>query len=157
MGSFWNLYKMMGIVKTLKCCHNLYQVLVCPCPEAFFSKLWPCVDLDHFYDRVKFVSWCFCMGDRLYSIGCPCLSKFVLIQHILCTQMSDTGPMVLWLLTIWKKTAFLLEKLRKLRRVVGALCALGFKKDRKVRNLERYITQRSIPVWALTSRHTESE
>ena len=26
-----------------------------------------------------------------------CISKFVLIQHILSTQVSDTGPMVLWL------------------------------------------------------------
>ena len=38
-----------------------------------------------------------------------------------------------------------------------ALCALGFKKDGKVRKLERYITLRSIPVWVLTSRHTEYE
>ena len=36
MGSFWKLYKMMGIVNALKCCHNLYQVVVCPCPGAFF-------------------------------------------------------------------------------------------------------------------------
>ena len=27
---------------------------------------------------------------------CPCISKFVLIQHILSTQVSDKGPMVLW-------------------------------------------------------------
>ena len=39
------------------------------------------------------------MGDRLYNIECSCISKFVLIQHILGTQVSDTGPMVLWLLT----------------------------------------------------------
>ena len=38
-----------------------------------------------------------------------------------------------------------------------ALCALGFKKDGKVRKLERYKTQRSIPLWVLTSRHTEYE
>ena len=38
-----------------------------------------------------------------------------------------------------------------------ALCALGFKKDGKVWKLERYIIQRSIPVWVLTSRHTEYE
>ena len=38
-----------------------------------------------------------------------------------------------------------------------ALCALGFKKDGNVRKLERYITQRSIPVWVMTSRHTEYE
>ena len=41
----------------------------------------------------------------------------------------------------------MLEKLRKLQRVVHVLCALyalGFKKDGKVRKLERYITQRSI-------------
>ena len=57
---------------------------------------WPWVDLDHFYDRVKFVSECFCMGESLYSIECSCISKFVLIQHILSIQVSDTGPMVLW-------------------------------------------------------------
>ena len=38
------------------------------------------------------------MGDSLYSIECSCFSKFVLIQHILSTQVSDTGPMVLWYL-----------------------------------------------------------
>ena len=57
-----------------------------------------------------------------------------------------------------KEDYVLLEKLRKLQRVVNVLCALralGFKKDGKVRNLERYITQRPIPVWVLTSRHTE--
>ena len=57
-----------------------------------------------------------------------------------------------------KEDCVLLEKLWKFQRVVHvlcALCALGFKKDGKVRKLERYITQRSIPVWVLTSRHTE--
>ena len=41
---------------------------------------------------------CFLMplqGWTLYSIW-PCISKLVLIQHILCTQVCDTGPMVLW-------------------------------------------------------------
>ena len=38
-----------------------------------------------------------------------------------------------------------------------ALCAIGFKKDGKVRQLERYITQRSIPVWVMTLRPTEYE
>ena len=63
-----------------------------------------------------------------------------------------------------KEDCELLEKLRKLQRVVlilihmlCALCALGFKKDGKVRKLERYITQRSLPVWVLTPRHTEYE
>ena len=57
---------------------------------------WPWVDLGYFYDRVKFVSECFCKGESLYSIECYCISKFVLILHILSTQVSDTGPMVLW-------------------------------------------------------------
>ena len=35
-GSFWNWYKMMGIMKALKCCQNLYQVVVCPCPGALY-------------------------------------------------------------------------------------------------------------------------
>ena len=59
-----------------------------------------------------------------------------------------------------KEDGVLLEKLQKLQRVVHvlcALCALGFKKDGKVRKLERYITQRSIPVEVLTSRHAEYE
>ena len=59
-----------------------------------------------------------------------------------------------------KEDCVLLEKLWKLRRVVHVLCALcilGFKKDGKVRKLERYITQRSILVWVLTSQHTEYE
>ena len=59
-----------------------------------------------------------------------------------------------------REDCVLLEKLRKLQRVVHvvcALCALGFKKDGKVRKLERYITQRSVPVWVLTSRHTVYE
>ena len=57
---------------------------------------WPWVDLGHFYDGVKFVSECFCMRASSYSIECLCISKFVLIQHILNTQVSDTGPMILW-------------------------------------------------------------
>ena len=59
-----------------------------------------------------------------------------------------------------KEDCVMLEKLRKLQRVVHVLCALralGFKKDGKVRKRERYITQRSIPVWVLMSRHSEYE
>ena len=59
-----------------------------------------------------------------------------------------------------KEDCVLLEKLRKFQRVVHvlcALCALGFKKDGKVQKLERFITQRSITVWVLTSRHIEYE
>ena len=53
-----------------------------------------------------------------------------------------------------KEDCVLVEKLRKLQRIVlvlCGLCALGFKKDGNVRKLERYITQRSITVWVLTS------
>ena len=59
-----------------------------------------------------------------------------------------------------KEDCVLIVKLRKLQRVVYvlcALCALGFKKNGKVRKLERNITQRSIPVQVLTSRHIEYE
>ena len=35
-GSFWNWYNMMGIIKALKSCQNLYQVVVCPYPEAIY-------------------------------------------------------------------------------------------------------------------------
>ena len=51
---------------------------------------WP------FYDRVKCVSWCSCTGHSVYSIESSFISKFVLIQKILSTQVSDIGPMVLW-------------------------------------------------------------
>ena len=50
---------------------------------------WPLVDGDHFYDMVKFVSECFYMSGSLYSIECSCISKFVLIQHILSTLIQD--------------------------------------------------------------------
>ena len=59
-----------------------------------------------------------------------------------------------------KEDCVLLEKLRKLQSVVYvlcALCALVFKKSGQVRKFERYITQRSVPVWILKSRHTEYE
>ena len=35
-GSFWNWYKMMEIIKALKCCQDLYQVVVCPYPGAIY-------------------------------------------------------------------------------------------------------------------------
>ena len=44
---------MMGIIKALKCCQNLYQVVVCPFPGIFFSNDVP--GLTFFYDRVKSV------------------------------------------------------------------------------------------------------
>ena len=59
-----------------------------------------------------------------------------------------------------KEDCVLLEKLRKLQRVVDVLCALcafGFNNDEKVRKLEQYKIQRSIPIWVLTSGHTEYE
>ena len=34
------------------------------------------------------------MGDSLYNIECSCVSKFVLIEHVLSTQVSDTVPVV---------------------------------------------------------------
>ena len=58
-----------------------------------------------------------------------------------------------------KRAAFCLKNYGSFKGRPGvlALCALGFKKDGKVRKLERYMTQRSIPVWVVTSRHTEYE
>ena len=40
------------------------------------------------------------MGVSLYSIECSCISKFVLIQHILSTQVSDIGPMAIWIVVV---------------------------------------------------------
>ena len=54
-------------------------------------------------------------------------------EHFHCSVIVDN----------MKEDCVLLEKLRKLQRVVHllcALCALGFKKDGNVRKLERYIT-----------------
>ena len=36
-----------------------------------------------------------CMGESLYSIY-SCISKLVVIHHIFSTQVSATGPLVLW-------------------------------------------------------------
>ena len=76
-----------------------------PISRGFVFKWWPWVDFDHFYDRV---SWCFCMGDSLYSIECSCISKLVLIQHILSTPVSDTGPMVSWFVSTDRSKAVVL-------------------------------------------------
>ena len=83
------------------------------------------------------------------------LTQFVLIQHILSTQVSDTWPMVLWLLTIWKKTAICMKNYRRFKGSSTCCVSSDLKRPKKVRKLERYIKQRSIPVWA--SRHTEYE
>ena len=96
----------MGTIKALKCCQNLYQVVVCPYPEAFFQMMtlgwpWP------FLWQGKICSWCFCVDDSLKSIECSCISKFVLIQHILSTQVSDTGPMVLWFVVSFSNSILL--------------------------------------------------
>ena len=69
-------------------------------------KLWHWVDLDHFYDMVRFVSKCFCTGESLCRIE-SCISKLVRIQHILSSQVSDTGQMVLWFLVLYKYRAFI--------------------------------------------------
>ena len=104
-GSFLNWYKIMGIIKALKCCQNLYQEIVCPCPVFlfFFVCLFVCfqmiwVDLDHFYDSVKFNPDASVWVTAYRALSAlTCISKFALIQHILSTKVSDTGPMVLWL------------------------------------------------------------
>ena len=78
-----------------KCpCQNLYQVVVCPCPGAFF-KWWPWPFL--WRGQICFLILLY----SLYSIECSCISKFVLIHHILSTQVSNTGPLVLWLSFPW--------------------------------------------------------
>ena len=74
-------------------------------------------------------------------------------------NLCKNSVIVQLLLTIWKRAAFGLKNYGIFKGsstcCVCALCALGFKKDGKVRKLERYITQRSISVWVLTSRPTE--
>ena len=66
--------------------------------QCFHMITLCCVDLDRFYDRVKFVSECFCMGESI--------SKFVLIQHILGTQVNNTGPKDIWLKNVLPLTNF---------------------------------------------------
>ena len=54
-----------------------------------------------------------------------------------------------------KEDCVLLEKATeasKGRPLFVCLCALGFEKDGNVRKLERYITQRSIPVWVFCAK-----
>ena len=58
-------------------------------------KWWPWVDHDHFYDS----QICFLMllhGWKLIQHIVMTISKLLLIQHIHSTQVSDTGPLVLW-------------------------------------------------------------
>ena len=39
--SSWNWYKMVGIIKALQCCQNLYQVVICPSLGLYTClKLW---------------------------------------------------------------------------------------------------------------------
>ena len=58
----WNLVYSFGHSSTIKFLQM--KTLGWPCPFLFFKwRHW--VDLAHFYDTVKFVSWCFCMGESL--------------------------------------------------------------------------------------------
>ena len=58
----WNLVYSFGYSSTIKFLQM--KTLGWPCPFLFFKwRHW--VDLAHFYDTVKFVSWCFCMGESL--------------------------------------------------------------------------------------------
>ena len=60
-------------------------------PNLF--KWWPWVDLE---------------GEILYSIY-SCIPKLGLSQHILCTQVSDTGPVVLWFIVSIEKKKLLYD------------------------------------------------
>ena len=72
---------------------NLYQVVVCSCPGAFF-KWWPWVDLDHFYDRVKFVSWSFCTAYTAFSaMYFQVCSNAAYLQHS-GERYRTNGPLV---------------------------------------------------------------
>ena len=48
------------------------------------------------------------MGESLYNIE-YCISKLVLIQHILCTQVSNIEPIVFWFLLLLHSTFAVLE------------------------------------------------
>ena len=73
----WNLVYDMGYLRTFK-----------------FVQMLAWVDVTIFM-TVTFVSYCFYMGESLHSIQL-CFPKLVLIQHVSCTQVSDTRPLVLW-------------------------------------------------------------
>ena len=95
-GSFWSWYKMMGIIKALKCCQNLYQVVVCPCPGAFFQMMtfswpWPFLWPGQICFLMLLYGWQLIQDWvlMLIQIECSCISKFVLIQRIFSTQVSD--------------------------------------------------------------------
>ena len=58
---------------------------------------WPWVDPDHFYDRVNLFLNAFAWVKAYrYTALSANAAKFVLIQHILSTQVSDTEPVAFW-------------------------------------------------------------
>ena len=76
-GSFWNWYKLTGIIKPLKCCQNLY--------------------LDHFYDSVKFVpdtSVRVTAYRALSALVFPSVSNSTYPQHS-GERYRNNGPLVL--------------------------------------------------------------
>ena len=156
MGSFWNLYKMMGTIKALKCCQNLYQVVVCPCPGAFSN-----------YDPMLTLTT-FMTGSNLFPDASVWLTDYTALgAHVFPSlfQFSISSPLRWaiqdqWASGCWqyeRGLSFCLKKTYGSFKGSSTCCVRylpsDFKKDGKVRKLERYIIQRSIPVWALTSRH----
>ena len=71
-GSFWNCYKMMGIIKALKCCQNFYHMVVCPCPGAI--HMFEIVKKD----KISLPAQDHLSGER-YRTVCPLVSLDVLV------------------------------------------------------------------------------
>ena len=85
------------LLSSKKCpCQNLYQVAM---PWGFFQMMilgWP------WYFLWRGQNCFLILLYRLCSIECSCITKFVLNQHILSTQVSDKGPVVLWFAMVQK-------------------------------------------------------
>ena len=95
MQSVINEIKPFCFQQRMSPCQILYQAVVYPCPGAFFKR-WLWVDLEHFYESVKF---CFLiLLYSLNSIECSCISKFcsnsAYPQHS-GEQNRTNGPLVL--------------------------------------------------------------
>ena len=107
-GIFLELVQNDGNNKNFKMLPELVPSRCTPMPWGFFQMMtlcWPWPFL--WQGKICFLMLLY--GWQIIQHWVPMYSKFVLIQRIFSTQGSDTGPMVLWWLTTWKRTAFCLE------------------------------------------------
>ena len=93
-GSFWNWYKMMGKIKALKVCQTCTKWLYAHALRLF-SNDDPGLTLIIFMTASNLFLMLL-YGWQLIEHWVLLHFQAFLIQHILSTQVSDTGPVVLW-------------------------------------------------------------